>query len=53
MTCDDCERTLDEGVIRYKSRKSSNFDICENCIERVMQSRNENQSDYFRLENTD
>jgi len=53
MTCDNCKLTLDEGIIRFKSRKTSNFDICENCIEGIMQSRNENYSDFFRLENTD
>ena len=52
MVCDKCKNEIPEGKIRYKSRKTRNFDICDNCIDTVQSDRNDTHLDYFRLENT-
>lgn len=51
MTCDRCKKDICEGLLRYKSRRQRNFDVCTECIDAVLQEQQGSVAEYFKLEN--
>jgi mRNA (2'-O-methyladenosine-N6-)-methyltransferase len=47
VDCDSCSKPINIGTKRYKSKKISNFDLCENCLRK----QGYDKIDFFEIKN--
>lgn len=47
VDCDKCSKSINIGTKRYKSKKTSNFDLCENCLRKY----GYDKLDFFEIQN--